>query len=164
MGTSFQLANPLAKERFIPKVNFNEDAIQKKVCSYLKEHFPDVIFRSDTASGQHKVSKAARLRHYQLNSSKSFPDLFIFHPMQHGDKFYYGLAIELKADGVAVILKIGERKGKLSTDPHIQEQALMLKQLNKLGYYANFAVGYDEAEKIINWYMKKPRVETQSIF
>lgn len=84
--------------------------------------------------------------------------------MQHGDKLYHGLAIELKVEGTPVIMKIGPRKGMLSTDPQIVEQALMLKRLNKLGYYANFAVGFKEAMKIIDWYMKKPREENATIF
>ena len=49
-------------------------------------------------------------------------------------------------------MKIGPRKGKLLTDPHIQEQAAVLKALLHKGYYANFAVGFDEAQRIIDWY------------
>ena len=163
MGSSFQLANPTKKDRYIPKVTKHEESLQKQVCQYLRLQFPNVIFRSDFASGM-KMSQYQATQHKRLQSSRSWPDLFIYHPMQHGETVYHGLAIELKADGTSVVLKIGPRKGHLSTDPHIQEQALMLKALNQLGYYANFAVGFDEAQKIIDWYMKKPRVDTQSIF
>lgn len=164
MGSAFQFANPTKKPRYVPKVNFEEDSLQKRVCSYLKKQYPHVIFRSDTASGQNRTTKTARLRHYQLQSSKSFPDLFIFHPIKHGEKHYCGLAIELKKDGTAVILKIGPDKGKLSKDPHIREQALMLRELNARGYYANFAVGYDQAVKIIDWYMLMPKHEAVKMF
>ena len=163
MGNVFQLSNPTQKARYIPKVTKHEEGLQKQVCQYLRLQYPNVIFRSDFASGL-KLSQYQATQHKRLQSSRSWPDLFIYQPMQHGEKFYCGLALELKKDGTAIILKIGPRKGRLSENPHIQEQALMLKQLNRLGYYANFAVGFDEAIKIIDWYMKKPRVDTQSIF
>lgn len=163
MGNVFQLSNPTQKARYIPKVTKHEESLQKQVCSYLRLQYPNVIFRSDFASGM-KLSQYQAVQHKRLQSSRSWPDLFIYEPMQHGDKLYCGLAIELKKEGTSVILKIGERKGKLSTDPHIQEQALMLKALNKKGYYANFAVGYDEAIKIIDWYMKKPRHDAETLF
>ncbi len=163
MGNVFQLSNPTQKARYVPKVTKHEESLQKQVCAYLRLRYPNVIFRSDFASGM-KMSQYQATQHKRLQSSRSWPDLFIYEPMQHGDKHYCGLAIELKKEGTSVILKIGERKGKLSTDPHIQEQALMLKSLNHKGYYANFAVGYDEAIKIIDWYMKTPKQETQTIF
>lgn len=163
MGSTFQLANPTRKPRYIPKVTKHEESLQKQVCSYLRLQYPNVIFRSDFASGL-KLSQYQATQHKRLQSSRSWPDLFIYKPMQHSDKFYCGLALELKKEGTSVILKIGPRKGHLSTDPHIQEQALMLKQLNQLGYYANFAVGFDEAVKIIDWYMKKPQQGNQTIF
>lgn len=163
MGSSFQLSNPTRKSRYIPKVTKHEESLQKQVCSYLRLQYPNVIFRSDFASGM-KLSQYQAVQHKRLQSSRSWPDLFIYFPIQHGEKFYCGLALELKKEGTSVILKIGERKGKLSTDPHIQEQAIMLKELNKLGYYANFAVGFDEAIKIIDWYMKKPRHEAGTLF
>lgn len=84
--------------------------------------------------------------------------------MQHGDKFYCGLAIELKREGTSVVLKIGPRKGMLSLDPHIQEQAAMCKMLLAKGYYANIAVGYDEAIKIIDWYFKRKVPQNGELF
>jgi hypothetical protein len=163
MGNVFQLANPTQKPRYIPKNNKPEEAVQKQVCSYLRKHHPTIIFRSDYASGL-KLTKNQAAKHKSLQSSRGFPDLFVYYPVQHGERKYCGLALELKAEGTSVILKIGERKGKLSTDPHIQEQAVMLKELNRVGYYANFAVGYDEAISIIEWYMKTPRHEAGSLF
>lgn len=163
MGDVFALSNPTKKPRYVPKTKKHEESLQKAVCSYLRLHYPNVIFRSDFASGL-KLSQYQATQHKRLQSSRSWPDLFIYKPMQHGDKFYCGLALELKKDGTSIILKIGPRKGHLSENPHIQEQALMLKELNKLGYYANFAVGYDQAVNIIDWYMKKPQHEATTIF
>ena len=121
--------------------------------------YPHVIFRSDYASGLHLTINQARI-HASLQSGRAWPDLFIYEP----SRGYYGLAIELKKEGTSVIMKIGERKGKLSTDPHIQEQALMLKTLLKKGYYANFAVGFDDAVKIIDWYFQKKSPQNGELF
>lgn len=102
--------------------------------------------------------------HKSLQSSRAWPDLFIYQPTVINGKQYFGLALELKKDKTAVIIKIGERKGHLSADPHIQEQALMLKELNRRGYYANFAVGFDQARKIIDWYFGRPALDNAELF
>jgi hypothetical protein len=31
----------------------------------------------------------------------------------------------------------------------------MLEELRKRGYYAEFVIGFEEAKKIIDWYIKK---------
>lgn len=144
---------------YIPKTAKHEQNLQKQVCSYLRVQYPNVIFRSDFASGLH-LSQYQANTHKSLQSSRAWPDLFIYQPMQHANKFYCGLAIELKKDGTPVILKTGSRKGHISSNPHIQEQAALLKDLNRLGYYANFCVGFDEAVKLIDWYFKKPTNST----
>lgn len=60
-----------------------------------------------------------------------------------------------------MILKIGPNKGKLTKNEHIREQARTLRKLNDDGWYANFAIGYDEAVKMIDWYFQN---EQQSLF
>jgi hypothetical protein len=137
-------------KRYIPKNKKHEESLQLQVCKYLRLQYPHVIFRSDYASGL-KLTKNQAVKHKRMQSSRSWPDLFIYEPSRE----YHGLAIELKKDGESVVLKIGPRKGCLSTDPHIQEQAAMLKALLHKGYYANFAVGYDEAVRVIDWYFNK---------
>lgn len=163
MGSSFNLQNTIAKKRYVPKNTKHEENIQLAVCNYLRLQYPHVTFRSDYASGL-KLTLNQAAKHKRLQSGKSWPDLFIYAPMVHGDKTYYGLALELKKDGTTVILKTGKRKGHLSTEQHIQEQAVMLKELNRLGYYANFAVGFDQAKRFIDWYFKKPTTEQGQIF
>lgn len=139
--------NSRTSQRYVPKVIKHEESIQLQVCSYLRLQYPNVIFRSDYASGLMLTINQART-HKRLQSSRSFPDLFIY----EARRGFHGLALELKKDGTAVILKIGPRKGKLSSDPHIQEQAEMLQRLANGGYYAEFAVGFDEAVAKIDWY------------
>lgn len=140
----------------------HEQQLQKQICHYLKLTHPTVIFRSDTASGRWEYNKAKLHDKVAMHSGPYFPDLFIYEPrdVTHADgsvKHYCGLAIELKKEGTTVILKIGERKGKLSTDEHIQAQAAEMKRLIAKGYYANFAVGYDEATRLIDWYFGVPQ-------
>lgn len=157
MSNTFFVNAPASRiRRPAPKNSYHEDSLQRQVCHYLKLQYPRVIFRSDLDSGRNKSSDFEKHRMRAMNSSRSFPDLFIYEPMQHKDKFYSGLALELKKEGTTVILKTGPNKGKISSNPHIQEQALLLKELSRKGYYANFAVGIDEAIRTIDWYFKKP--------
>lgn len=149
-----------ARADYRPKNAKNEEQTQIQVCNYIRTQYPRVTFRSDYASGL-KLTRNQAVKHSKLQSGRSWPDLFIYQPMEHTDKngdpiMYYGCAIELKADGVTLMLKTGPRKGKLTSNPHIQEQAYMLQELLRLGYYANFAVGFDQAKKLIDWYLKKP--------
>lgn len=152
--------------RYIPKTIKHEESLQRQVCTYLRMQYPHVLFRSDYASGLHLTKNQARI-HASLQSGKGWPDLFIPYPTDHKQKdgtirHYHGLFIELKKQGTTVYLKNGPNKGKLTTDLHIQTQAKVLKTLYDIGYYANFAVGIDNALKIIDWYMQKP--QNASIF
>lgn len=75
-----------------------------------------------------------------------------------------GLYLELKKDGTKLIRDKDARKilkGELKLrkkgdwwDLHTEEQALMLEQLRQRGYRAEFAVGFDEAKRIIDEYLK----------
>lgn len=61
---------------------------------------------------------------------------------------YAGLMIELKKDGV----RLKKKNGEWASD-HIAEQAEMLSKLTERGYIAKFAVGFDEAKRIIDTYL-----------
>lgn len=143
------------KQRYIPKVQKHEQSLQLQVCQYLRLQYPSVTFRSDYASGL-KLSIYQATQHKRLQSSRAWPDLFIYEPRTIENKHYCGLAIELKKEGTSVVLKTGSRKGHLSTNPHIQEQAAVLKNLIKKGFYADFGVGFDSTIKLIDWYMGRP--------
>jgi hypothetical protein len=60
-----------------------------------------------------------------------------------------GLYIELKKDGTRLKKKNGDWASE-----HIAEQAAVLKELRRRGFKAEFAVGFDEAKKIIDEYLK----------
>ncbi|MCM1218179.1 MAG: hypothetical protein NC548_27150 [Lachnospiraceae bacterium] len=59
-----------------------------------------------------------------------------------------GLYIELKKDGT----RLKKRNGSWATE-HIAEQAEVLDKLRRRGYCAEFAVGFDEAKRIIDEYL-----------
>lgn len=143
------------KKRYVPKNVKHEESLQLQVCGYLDIQYPRVIYRSDYASGLH-LTPGQAVKHKRMQSSRAWADLFIYAPRKVEDKFYCGLAIELKKQGTTIILKTGPRKGRITSDPHIQEQALLLKELNSLGYYADFAIGFDKAVALIDWYFGKP--------
>jgi len=143
---------------YIPKQQKLELDIQKRLCIHIRKTYPHVIFHSDFGANvdlteyQAKTNKA-------LQSADSFPDLTIFAPGRVNPKTgqsYIGLALELKKDGTPVILKIGKDKGKLTKNEHIRAQAKTLRKLNDQNWYANFAIGYDEALKIVQWYFEEP--------
>jgi DNA-binding sugar fermentation-stimulating protein len=94
-----------------------------------------------------------------MRSSRGLPDLFIAEPYYKlkslGDneyKHYYGLFIELKSEDTILYKKDGVT---LRKKEHVEEQAEILRQLSEKGYKAVFAVGYEEAKKIIDEYLKK---------
>lgn len=143
---------------YIPKRKSPELDLQRRVCKYLRDNYPGVIFHSDFAAGLGLTQNQATINR-SLQSDSGFPDLTIYKPgrvNKKAGKQYVGLAIELKKDGTPVILKTGLNKGRLTSDPHIQHQARMLTRFNNEGWYANFAVGYLAAIQIIDWYFERP--------
>ena len=116
----------------------------KEVTKWLKRNYKDVIFRTDYSAGL-KLTIGQAKTHYALQSGKNYPDLWIAKPVG----VYHGLYIELKKDGVKIILN----DGTLTTDKHIRGQAKVLEDLARQGYAAAFAVGHTQAKQIIKDYM-----------
>lgn len=143
-----------------------EQGVHKAVCQYIRVQYPKAPFRTDGAGLW--LSKTQAGIYASMQYKPGWPDLFIAYPMRHtfddGHTVQYaGLFIELKKDGTVLkrpkdgkfVVK-GDykiRKAGDWYDRHIEEQADMLRQLNSLGYLARFAVGFDKARKIIDWYM-----------
>jgi hypothetical protein len=156
---SAYLKNYSPRIRHIPLNRRHEESDQLWACTYLRQHFPDAIFRSDYASGLGLTMYQATI-HKRLQSSRSWPDLFIYAPRRG----FYGLAIELKKEGTTIIVSRGPQKGKLTANEHIREQFFMLKELKKRGYYATFACGREEFIKTVNWYFGRIERENESLF
>lgn len=137
-----------------------EEILHLKVCDYLRKNYPDVLFRTDFSSGM-KMSPWQAAKHKKFQRKRAWPDLFIaesgFVEFKEdgliGRLRKNGMFLELKADGV----KLYKKDGTLRKNKHIEEQAEILDKLNESGYYAQFAVGYDEAIRIITDYLGKPK-------
>lgn len=155
-----------------------ETTVQIQVADYLTLQYPSIIFHSDFGSGV-KLNKIQAALQKRLNGGrKSYPDMFIAQAVEARpifDKVYwnnitrdwdcfFGLYLELKKNGTKLIRdkdarKILKGETKLRKkgdwwDLHTEEQALMLEELRQRGYCAEFAVGFDEAKKIIDEYLK----------
>ena len=157
-----------------------EQEMQIDLCSWLKETFPGLHFRSDTGSGAFN-SKYEKDTHNKMQSGTAEPDLMIF----AAKKGYHGLLLELKApgvnikkkrDGTKIIVRkdsrgrIVERDYKIRlkgdwSSLHIENQARVLADYqNNWGYCTAFAVGLEHAKKIVCWYFDIPYVENQKLF
>jgi len=125
-----------------------EEAIQQQICQYVKVQYPNVLFNTDLSGIKLPMGLAVKVS--KLRSSRAFPDLVFYEPRKINGKMYYGLFIELKKDGV----KIFKRNGAVVANGHIKEQIKMITKLSEKGYYACFAIGFDEAKEIIDNYFK----------
>lgn len=130
-----------------------ESELQTRVADYLRLQYPDVIFHSDFGSGA-KLTPGQAVRQKRLNGGRrAWPDIFIAEPrfvMTISKPECYGLFLEFKRAGVRLKKKNGEWASQ-----HIAEQAEMLGKLRQRGYAAEFAVGWDEAKRIIDTYLAR---------
>lgn len=134
-------------------ISGSEAELHEMVCDYLRVRYPRALFRTDFASGL-RMTMGQAIKHKRLQSGRAWPDLFIAEPglyysTEGSVETYYGLFLELKKDGSRVYLK----DGSLSIDPHIQEQAAVLKRLRQRGYRAEFVVGFKDARALIDEYL-----------
>lgn len=142
-----------------------EENLQLAICKYIKLQYPSVIFSCDLASGL-RLPIHIGAKHKAMRSSRGLPDLFIAHQKSNFDMLtaWGGLFIELKREDTvlirpkdAKIISKGEKKLRLKGDwydDHIEEQAIILQRLREQGYKAEFAVGFEEAKKIIDDYLQ----------
>lgn len=154
-----------------------ESDLQVMVADYLRLQYPDVLFHSDFGSGIKLTMGQATKQKRQNGGRRAWPDMLIAEPrfaskipgkknrffkdlIAGREKFssssemahsmlHCGLFLELKKEGT----KIMKKGGGLVSNPHIIEQSKMLNALNERGYYAVFAVGFDEAKRIIDEYL-----------
>lgn len=113
------------------------------VCDYLRLQYPNVIFRTDFAAGI-KMTIGQATKHKRLQYGRAWPDLFIAEPRMK----FHGLFVELKAEGTRIY-----KKNLMYASEHIIEQAEMMNLLEERGYFASFAVGFEEAKAVIDGYL-----------
>lgn len=134
-----------------------EEQIQLALVQYIRYQYPDVLFRSDAAGFKLSVGQAKKMK--ALNGGiRAWPDLFLAKPKLQQSKdgfpiYTHGLFLELKKDGTKILKKDGE----LVADKHIREQAKVLRLLERAGYQASFAVGFNQAKQIIDEYIGRKK-------
>lgn len=118
----------------------HEETLHIAVCNYLKLQYPSVIFTSESSGVRLTMGQAIKAK--KMRSGDKLPDLWILEA-RHG---YHGLLIELKVE------RITTKTGAYKTD-HIKKQADTINRLMDKGYYATFAVGFEDAKNVIDNYL-----------
>ena len=148
-----------------------ESSLQMQVAEYLCRQYPDVQFHSDFGSGV-KLSKIQAVTQLRQNGyRRGWPDMIIAKSkvitlVERSDEeggstiqIKFGLFLELKKDGETLYPGPRAKKrfksidGKEYKNEHLMEQADVLFKLRKAGYAAEFAIGFDEAIRIIDEYL-----------
>lgn len=135
------------------EVQFTEEQSHKIVIDHLIVNHPGVLFNTD-ASGI-RLPMGLALKFKKLRSHNGYPDIAIYEPVPG----YCGCFIELKKLGVKLYKKDGCRVKNI----HYDEQHDMHDMLRSRGYYAEFAVGHEDAITQIENYLKRKKNDT-SIF
>ena len=124
------------------QIKTSEKRLHFQVCEYLKLQYPNVIFNTDLSGIRLTMGQAVQAK--KLRSSNGFPDLVIYENRMD----YPALFIELKRKGERIYKKDGT-----PVNEHITEQLEMLKKLKRRGFMADFALGFEEAKELIDWYL-----------
>ena len=129
------------------KIIVPEGVVQSQLADYLKMQYPEVLFHSDTGSLA-GMSIQKGLQKKRQNKYRGWPDLFIVEA-RHG---YAGMFLEIKRFGE----KLYRKNGNFYSD-HIKEQMEMRKMLMARNYFCEFAIGFDCAKDLIDWYLNENR-------
>ena len=145
MFDSEQFKRAFPKGRKIKKLT--EAKLQLMVCKYIRAQYPSVRFIS-SLTGEYQSSRTVRARNSAIQWGRGQPDLMIMvsrHP-------YCGLAIEIKTLENTPYL---EADGGLKKDEHLVDQLGWLVYMGKMGWKADFGVGFDEIKEMIDQYLSK---------
>lgn len=171
-----------------PRVQKREQSIQNELCDWFKQVLPGEHFRSDTGSGAYN-SDYAKEQHNRQQSHKHEPDITIL-AMRRG---YGAMVLELKDEGTELKMrrdgtkirirtkkvppskkypegiKIIERDYKIRkkgdwASLHLEQQAEVLLDYERRGYFARFAIGLTHAKKLIRWYFDLPDEGNSELF
>lgn len=119
-----------------------EYIVYKNIAQYMGLQYPKVLYHFDQAGLNLSKAQAGMMKAIQCD--RGFPDFQVF----VANECYNGLFIEVKKDGVKLTKKSGDW-----VNEHVAEQAEMIEKLIKLGYHAQFCIGFDECKECIDWYM-----------
>ena len=117
---------------------------QKMFVKYWHLQHPDILIFADMKGINLNIVQAAAAK--AAGSTKYWPDIFI----AKTNKDYAGCFIELKRTGT----RLRKRNGEWASS-HIAGQDSVQQKLRDAGYYAEFAVGFDEAVRQAEEYLSR---------
>lgn len=111
---------------------------QEWTVQWFKLKYPNIIIAASANGGTRNVREAANMKREGVLAG--MPDLQILCAKHN----YHGLFIEMKTPASK-----DHAKGKVN-----MIQKSIINQLNQAGYYAIVCWGYEEARKVIDWYLQ----------
>lgn len=121
-----------------------EENLQLAVSRYINLQYPNVLFTSDASGLKLPIGLASKWKAQRCAKWK-IPDMIILEPRHR----FAGLILELKKS----VKELYRKDGTIRQDSHVIEQQKSLEYLCNRGYYAQFVCGFDEAKKVIDWYL-----------
>jgi hypothetical protein len=141
-----------------------EYELHKNICKYLKLQYPTVFYHSDTiANLQLTMNQKIRNKAIQCENF-ACPDLLILHPNNRFNALFIEIKVNTPYNKNGTLKKQMVAKKNGTKYDHLQRQNDTINQLNKLGYYATFGVGFDDCIRIIDSYMKNEISNRNVIF
>jgi len=154
-----------------------EDIITIDLATYTKMQYPEVIFTHVANERKTKTSTNSKGRNFSYEGNllkkkgvrRGVSDMLYFEPRG----IYHGLFIEIKVDSPFKRngeLKAGNVRKKSSLHSylngesveksHLEIQHEFIQKMNERGYYACFAVGYEQCQEILDKYLALRPKET----
>lgn len=125
----------------------SEEDLAFMLSRYIRINYPNVVAHFDFGSGTKLTIGQAR-KQKRLNA-RAYPDLFIAKPVHvAGVGTYCGMFLEIKRAGT----RLTRRDGEWASE-HLSEQAAVLDDLRDAGYVAQFGVGFDDCQELIDSYL-----------
>ncbi len=134
---------PKKKKKHSPTITEND--VQMQVITWLKQTYPNVLFKCDGTTGM-KMSIGMAMKQKRLGGIiKDFPDFCLYKI----NKLYSGLFLEIKRPEI----KIYQENGEYYKNEHHIAQSAMLARLTNEGYAASFGIGYEHCKTLIEAYL-----------
>jgi hypothetical protein len=120
-----------------------EERVQYALVQWFQMQYPRKLWFTNILSGGMYLTPRQGRKFKLLGAPRKFPDFYVDEPVGK----YHGLRIEIKKDGE----RLKKRNGEWASE-HIKEQSEMLERYRERGYYADFAIGFDQAKQIVEHY------------
>jgi len=137
------------RKKYVKK-GLTEDQEQRKLCIWIKENYPNVLYTVDLGGIKLQPQQKSIMK---TRAKRGHPDLMF--QEWYKDK-YCGLAIEFKRTGVFVTYQTPKaKKGLFKADnDHLMEQLNYIVSLKEREWLAGFVCGLENAKKVIAAYME----------